>query len=285
MSLTMEQIPAAARSYELVLEPGRTEKNYWRDLWVYRELFYFLAWRDIVVRYKQTAIGLAWALLEPLAHVLIGVVIFGNLANLPDNGIPYPALVAIGVAAWQLFDKAFTGCSESLVKNANLLSKIYFPRMIVPASAVIVSVVNFLISLAIIIALLAWYHIIPSWRVIFLPFFILLTFAVAMGAGLWFATLNVEYRDVRIITPFISRFGVLLSPVYYLSSAFSERLGPIYYLNPLAGIIDGFRWCMIEEGTALFLPGVVVSIAFSFVLLQSGIMYFRRMEKRFADVI
>lgn len=270
---------------ELIIEAGRTEKQYWKDLWRYRELFYFLAWRDILVRYKQTAIGVAWALIRPFLTMVVFSVVFGQLANLPDEGAPYPILVFSALLPWQLFANALSSCSESLLSNANLISKVYFPRLIVPTSAVIVSFVDFMISGIILIGLMAWYNFIPSWRILTLPIFILIAFAAALGGGLWLAALNVKYRDFRYIVPFIVQLGLYISPVGFSSSIVPEQWRLLYSINPMVGVIDGFRWAILGGEAQLYIPGFTLSLALVGVLLISSIWYFRNTERTFADVI
>lgn len=270
---------------ELIIEAGRTEKQYWKDLWRYRELFYFLAWRDILVRYKQTAIGVAWALIRPFLTMVVFSVVFGQLANLPDEGAPYPILVFSALLPWQLFSNALSSCSESLLSNANLISKVYFPRLIVPTSAVIVSFVDFMISGIILIGLMAWYNFIPSWRILTLPLFILIAFAAALGGGLWLAALNVKYRDFRYIVPFIVQLGLYISPVGFSSSIVPEQWRLLYSINPMVGVIDGFRWAILGGEAQLYIPGFTLSLALVGVLLISSIWYFRNTERTFADVI
>jgi lipopolysaccharide transport system permease protein len=273
-------------SKELVIEAGRIEKQYWKDLWRYRELFYFLAWRDILVRYKQTVIGMAWALIRPFLTMVVFTIVFGSLAKLPSEGdAPYPILVYAGMLPWQFFSSALTECSNSLVVNANLLSKVYFPRLIVPTSAVIVSFVDFMISGMILLALMAWYNFAPDWRILTLPLFILIAFAVSMGAGLWLAALTVEYRDFRYIVTFLVQFGLYISPVGFSSKLVPEQWRLPYSLNPMVGVIDGFRWAILGGESHIYLPGFALSLVIVALLLWSGIWYFRKMERTFADVI
>ncbi|MBU7587101.1 MAG: ABC transporter permease [Nostoc sp. TH1S01] len=270
---------------ELIIEAGRTERQYWRDLWRYRELFYFLAWRDIIVRYKQTAIGIAWALIRPFLTMVVFTVVFGNLAKLPSEGAPYPILVFAAMLPWQFFANALSECSNSLITNSNLISKVYFPRLIVPTSSVIVSFVDFLISGIILLGLMAWYNYIPDWRILTLPLFILIAFAAAIGAGLWLAALNVEYRDFRYIVPFIVQFGLYISPVGFSSSIVPQQWRLVYSLNPMVSVIDGFRWAIIGNESSIYVPGFLLSLGLVIFLLISGVWYFRRMERTFADVI
>jgi lipopolysaccharide transport system permease protein len=270
---------------DLVIEAGRTERQYWKDLWRYRELFYFLAWRDILVRYKQTVIGIAWALIRPFLTMVVFTVVFGQLAKLPSQGAPYPILVFSAMLPWQFFSNSLSECSNSLITNANLIAKVYFPRLVVPTSAVVVSFVDFLISGMILLGLMAWYNFVPTWRILTLPLFICIAFAASMGAGLWLASLNVKYRDFRYIVPFIVQFGLYVSPVGFSSSIVPEQWRLLYSLNPIVGVIDGFRWAILGGESKLYLPGFILSLGLVFVMLVTGIWYFRKMERTFADVI
>ncbi len=270
---------------ELIIEAGRTESQYWRDLWRYRELFYFLAWRDILVRYKQTAIGIAWALIRPFLTMLVFTVVFSNLAKLPSGGAPYPILVFVAQMPWQFFSSAITECSTSLLNNANMISKVYFPRLIVPTSSVMVSFVDFLVSGILLLGLMAWYDFVPSWRILTLPLFILIAFAASIGGGLWFAALNVEYRDFRFIVPFVVQLGIYVSPVGYSSNIVPEKWRLLYSLNPMVGVIDGFRWAIIGGNSKIYWPGFVLSVGIVLLILASGIWFFRKTERTFADVI
>lgn len=274
-----------ASQKELIIEAGSIESQYWKDLWRYRELFYFLAWRDILVRYKQTAIGLTWALLKPFLTMIVFTVVFGNIAKLPSQGVPYPILVFAGMLPWQFFANALGECSNSLIGNANLISKVYFPRLIVPTSAVIVSFVDFLISGIILLGLMAWYKFVPDWRILTLPFFILIASAASMGAGLWLAALTVQYRDFRFVVPFIIQFGLYISPVGFSSNIVPEQWRLMYSINPMVGVIDGFRWAILGGNANIYMPNFLLSIGLVFLLLWSGIWYFRKMERTFADVI
>lgn len=271
--------------YSLIIEAGRTEKNYWKDLWRYRELFYFLAWRDILVRYKQTAVGIAWALIRPVLTMIVFTIVFGKLAKLPSGNAPYPIFVFAALLPWQFFANAFTESSNSLIGHANMISKIYFPRLVVPTSAVIVSFVDFLISGAILAALMLLYGFAPSPRILTLPLFILMAFGAAIGAGLWIAALNVKYRDFRYIVPFIVQFGLYISPVGFSSSIVPERWRLAYSLNPLVGVIDGFRWAILSDNTPFYWKGFILSGVIVALLIYTGIFYFRNTEKTFADVI
>lgn len=281
----MTVVGKTAAQQEILIRAGGRKRQYWKDLWKYRELFYFLAWRDILVRYKQTAIGLAWALIRPFLTMVVFSVVFGNLAKLPSEGVPYPILVFAAMLPWQFFANALSECSSSLIANANLISKVYFPRLIVPASAVIVSFVDFMISGMILLGLMAWYHFLPSWRILTLPGFVVIAFAASMGAGLWLAALNVEYRDFRYIVPFIVQFGLYISPVGFSSRIVPEQWRLVYSLNPMVGVIDGFRWAILGGESTIYWPGFLLSVGLVGVLLWTGIWYFRKMERRFADVI
>ena len=270
---------------ELIIEAGRTERLYWKDLWNYRELFYFLAWRDILVRYKQTVIGILWALLRPLLIMLVFTVVFGKLAKLPSEGVPYPILVFAAMLPWQFFANAFSESSNSLIGNANLISKVYFPRLVIPTSSVLVSFVDFLISGIILIGLMLWYNFWPSWRLIALPALIAVAFAAAMGAGLWIAALNVKYRDFRYIVPFIVQFGLYISPVGFSSSVVPEQYRLFYSINPMVGVIDGFRWAILGSDVPFYLPGFLLSIGLVAFLFWGGLWFFRKTERTFADII
>lgn len=276
--------------HELIIESGRTERQYWRDLWRYRELFYFLAWRDILVRYKQTVIGVAWGLIRPLLTMVILTVIFGRLARLPSSGFPYPVLVFCGMLPWHFFATAFAESSGSLVTNSNMISKVYFPRLVIPAGSVITSFVDFLISSLLLVGLMIYYQVSPSPAVVFLPAFIAMCFAAAFGVGLWVSALMVRYRDFRFVVPFVVQFGLYLSPVGFTSAVAAPHVLPeqwriLYWLNPMAGVIDGFRWAILGGSNQLYWPGLLLSVGVIVVIIYSGIRYFRSTEKTFADVI
>jgi lipopolysaccharide transport system permease protein len=271
--------------YQLIIEAGRTEGHYWKDLWRYRELFYFLAWRDILVRYKQTIIGITWAIIRPVLTMVVFTVVFGNLAKLPSGGAPYPIMVFAAMLPWQLFAASFSEAGNSLIANASMISKVYFPRLVMPTTSVIVSFVDFLISFVILLALMLWYEFIPDVRIIMLPLFILMAFAASMAGGLWIAALNVKYRDFRYIIPFIVQFGLYISPVGFTSSIVPDKWRLLYSLNPMVGVIDGFRWAILGGEYQLYLPGFFLSLALVAFILVSGIVYFRKTEKTFADVI
>jgi lipopolysaccharide transport system permease protein len=270
---------------ELTIEAGKAERHYWADTWRFRELLYFLSWRDILVRYKQTAIGVAWALIRPLLTMLTFTIVFGHLARMPSNGVPYPILVFAGLLPWQFFSTAFADAAASLVLNANLVSKVYFPRVIVPTSAIVVNAIDFAISFLFMAILMLWYGFFPGWRVVFLPFFVLLVCAVACAFGYWFAALNVKYRDFRYVIPFFVQFGVFISPVGFSSAVVPSRWRLLYSLNPIVGVIDGFRWALLNGRAAIYWPSFLLSIVLTLVLLVFGITYFRRTERTIADII
>ncbi|MGH8545753.1 MAG: ABC transporter permease [Gammaproteobacteria bacterium] len=271
---------------ELVIEPGRTEKNYWLDLWRYRELFFILAWRDIAVRYKQTVIGIAWALIRPFLTMVVFTFIFNKVANLSAPGsIPYPLLVFAAMLPWQFFSTALSESSNSLIGNANLISKVYFPRLIVPAGSVITSFVDFLITLGLMALMMIYYGFLPDWRLLTLPVFMGLAFGAAFGAGLWLCALNVKYRDFRYIVPFFVQFGLYVSPVGFSSELVPEKWRLLYSLNPMVGVIDGFRWALLRGESPLWWPSILTAICLTFVVCLSGIWYFRKTEKTFVDVI
>lgn len=278
--------PSAATERLLILEPGRAERNYWSDLWHYRELFAVLAWRDVAVRYKQTAIGIAWAVVRPLLTIVVFSVIFGGLAKLPSDGdVPYPVLVFAGMLPWFLFSSILSESSNSLVTNANLISKVYFPRIIIPTATGVVALVDFLINLAILFAIMAWYGFAPDWKIVMLPVFIVLALLASLGPALFMTALNVKYRDFRYIIPFLVQFGLYVSPVGFSSSVVPDKWRFWYSLNPVVGIIDGFRWCLLGGESPLYLPGFLLSLGVIVALLWFGIRFFRRTERTFADLI
>jgi lipopolysaccharide transport system permease protein len=268
---------------EVVIEPGRSEKNYWHDLWRYRELFQVLTWRDCAVRYKQTVLGVAWAVIRPVLAMLIFTVIFGRVAKLPSDGVPYALMVFTGMLPWTFFSTGFTDASNSLISNTNLVSKVYFPRLIVPTATIAAAFVDFFIGLFILAAMMIGYHVLPSWRILLLPIFIVFAFLASLGPSLWVTAVNVKYRDFRYVIPFLVQFGLYVSPVGFTSSVVPHKWRLLYALNPLVGIIDAFRWSVI--GSRLYWPGLGVSIAVVAVLLWLGIHQFRKTERTFADLI
>lgn len=274
-----------AEKNELVIEAGKTEGHYWRDLWRFRELFLFLSWRDILVRYKQTVIGIAWSVIRPLLTMVVFTVIFGNVAKMPSQGVPYPILVYAAMLPWQFFSNSFSEASNSLVTNSNLLTKVYFPRLIVPTSAVIVSLVDFLISFVILIGLMIGFQYMPSWKILTLPLFLVLALVASLGSSLFIAALNVKYRDFRYVVPFIVQFGLYISPVGFSSNVIPEQWRLLYSLNPMVGVIDGFRWAILGNSTPIYWPAMILSIVVSILLMVLGILYFRKTERGFADII
>lgn len=271
---------------EIIIEAGRAQRHYWRDLWHYRELFGVLAWRDIAVRYKQTIIGAVWALIRPLLTMIVFTVIFGKLANLPSEGnAPYPIMVFAGMLPWTFFSSALVDASNSLISSANLVSKVYFPRLIVPMAAAGVAFVDFIINFAMLVALMIWYQFVPNWQIVLLPVFVALAFLVSLGPGLWLTALNVKYRDIRFIIPFIVQFGLYLSPVGFSSSIVPEEWRLLYSLNPLVGVIDGFRWCILGGESRIYWPGFFLSLLVTAIFLWFGIRQFRKTENKFADLI
>ena len=267
-----------------MLEAGRASRHYWRDLWRYRELLGFLAWRDIKVRYKQTALGVLWALIQPAVTLVVFTFIFGRLAGMPAGGVPYPLLVLCGLLPWQLFSAAFSNASGSLVSNTHLISKVYFPRLIVPLSSIAVALIDFCLVLLLLAGMCAWWQFVPDWRIVFLPLFILLTLVTAVGTGLWLTALTVQYRDFRFVVPFLLQVGLFLSPVGF-STTNLPSWRQFYSLNPMVGAIDGFRWCLLRGEPAVDPINLGISVAVSVLLLVTGVWYFRRMERTFADII
>ena len=270
----------------IIIEPGRLARNYWLDLWRYRELFRVLAWRDLAVRYKQTVIGVAWAVIRPLLTVVIFAFIFGRIAKLPSDGAaPYALMVFAGMLPWSFFATGLGEASNSLINNANLISKVYFPRLIVPITTVVVAFVDFLITFAILLMLMAWYQYPPGWRMLVLPAFALVAFLASVGPALWITALNVKYRDFRYVIPFIVQFGLYVSPVGFSSSVVPSSWRLLYSLNPMVGVIDGFRWSILGAPSPLYLPGFAVSCCVAAFFLWFGIHRFRKTERSFADLI
>ncbi len=276
-------VPAPAPP-ETVLEAGRTERHYWRDLWRFRELAGFLAWRDIKVRYKQAALGVAWAVIQPVVQTVLLTFVFGKLAKMSDGGLPYPLLVLGGLLPWQLFTGAFNGAGNSLVGNSHLISKVYFPRLIVPLSSVAVALVDFLVMLLIAVPVCAAFGLWPGWQLLLLPVFVALALVIALGAGLWITALTVKFRDFRFITPFLLQIGMFVTPVGYRTDIL-PNWRDLLALNPLSGVVDGMRWCLLGGRTDIYLPGLAGSVVIGFLLLFTGVWYFRRTERQFADVI
>jgi len=271
--------------YTLIIEGGRKNHNYWKDLWHYRELFFFLSWRDILVRYKQTVIGIAWSVIRPLLTMIIFTIVFEKLAKLPSNGVPYPIMVYCALLPWQFFSNAVTESSNSLISNSNLLSKVYFPRLIIPVSSIIVGLIDFFISFLILCLLMIVYLFMPTWKIFTLPLFLIIPVIASLGCGFWFSALTVNYRDFRYVVPFIIQLGLYISPVGFSSAIVPENWKLLYSLNPMAGVIDGFRWAILGDKTEIYLPGFILSVLFSILLFITGLWYFRKMEKSFTDVI
>jgi len=270
-----------------IISSKNIKQQYWSDLWSYKELFYFLSWKDVLVRYKQTVIGVAWSLIRPLLTMIVFVLIFSKIAKLPSEGdAPYAIMVFAALIPWQFFSNALADSGNSLVDNAEMVGKIFFPRVILPVSSIIVSLLDFCISFVILLFLMLWYQFVPNITILLLPFFLLLAVINALGLGLWLSALNVTYRDFRYIIPFIVQFGLYLSPVGFSSSIVPEQWRLLYSLNPMVGVIDGFRWAILGgENTVLYMPGFMLSIIISLAILYTGLKYFRKKEKTFADVI
>lgn len=274
------------KSPTIILEPGRAERHYYQDLWAYRELFAILAWRDLAVRYKQTVVGVAWAVVRPFLTMIIFTIVFSSIANLPsDPATPYPLMIFAGMLPWFLFSTILSEASNSLVGNANLISKVYFPRIIVPTSAAVVAIVDFGINLLVFIGLMFFYGYPPTWRVFLLPVFIILAILASLGPSLFLTALNVKYRDFRYIIPFIVQFGLYVSPVGFSSAVVPHDWRFFFHLNPLVGVIEGFRWCLLGADSQINLPGLLLSTFVVFGFLALGVTFFRRTEKSFADLI
>jgi lipopolysaccharide transport system permease protein len=277
-------LPAQPPIPEVILEAGRADARYFPDLWHYRELLGFLAWRDIKVRYSQAVLGIGWAVIQPAVQTVLLTFVFGKLARMADGGVPYEAIVLAGLLPWQLFTSAFNGAGNSLAGNAHLISKVYFPRLVVPLSALAVALVDFVVMLCLALPALAAFGVWPTWRLLFLPAFVLLALLIALGAGLWICAMTVKYRDFRFITPFILQVGVFVTPVGFRADLL-PNWRDLIALNPISGVIDGTRWCLLGGRTELYLPGIGISCAVAAMLLFTGIWFFRKTERQFADVI
>ena len=280
-----EKINNSENEGYIIIEAGKSEKHYWADLWRYRELFYFLSWRDILVRYKQTVIGIAWSVIRPLLTMIVFTVVFGKLAKLPSGSAPYPVLVFTAILPWQFFSNALSEASNSLISNQNMISKIYFPRIIMPTSTIIVSLTDFMISFVLLGITMGIYRFAPSWKIIFMPLFLILATLLSLGMGFLFSALNVKYRDFRYVIPFIVQIGMYVSPVGFSSAIVPERFRLWYSLNPMVGVIDGFRWAIIGKDVTFYWPGFVLSIVITILIVIWGFWYFRKTEKTFADRI
>lgn len=275
---------ADAQADALVIEAGHGERHYWRDLWRYRELLGFLAWRDIKVRYKQAALGITWVVIQPLVQVALLTFVFGKLAGMPSGDLPYPFLVLAGLLPWQLFATAFSGAGTSLVGNSHLISKVYFPRLIVPMAALAVALVDVLILLLLTLVAAPFFGMALTWRLLLLPMPIMGALLIALGAGLWITALTVKYRDFRIITPFLLQIGLFVTPVGFRTDHL-PNWRDLLALNPLTGVVDGFRWCLLAGQTELHLPGLAISAVVAAALVCTGLWYFRKTERAFADII
>jgi lipopolysaccharide transport system permease protein len=276
---------ANTQNFEMVIQAGQSGGQYWRDLWRYRELFYILAWRDICVRYKQTVLGIAWSVVRPVLIMIVFTIVFGRLAKLPSNGVPYPILVFTAMLPWQFFSNAFVDAGNSLIGNTNMISKVYFPRIIIPTSAILVSLVDFAIAFLILFCLMFWYGFYPDVHILIVPMFIIYAFITVLSTSIWIAALNVRYRDFRYIIPFIVQFGLYVSPVGFSSDVVPEQWRLLYSINPMVGVIDGFRWAILGDASPIYWPGLLLSVCLVSVLLLTGFRYFCKTERTFADVI
>lgn len=276
----------ASPQYEIVIAPGGIEHHYWRELWRYRELFQVLAWRDVAIRYKQTVIGVAWAVVRPLVTMVVFTLVFSRLAKLPsDGGAPYAVMVLAGVLPWTFFSTALADASNSLVGNANLIGKTYFPRLIVPAAAILAALVDFAIGLVILAGMMAWYGVLPGWQIVFLPAVVLAALLTCLGPSLWITAINVRYRDFRYVVPFLLQFGVYISPVGFSSDVIPGKWRLLYSLNPMVGVIDAFRWCILGGRSALYWPGLLLGAVMIAFGLWLGLRRFRHLERSFADLL
>ena len=270
----------------LVLEAGRADRQYWYDIWRYRELFFILAWRDVAVRYKQTVVGFAWAFVRPFMTMVVFTVVFGHIARLSSGDVtPYALMVYGGLLPWTLFSSVFGDASASVMSNSNLISKVYFPRMIVPMSTVVVALIDFAVSLTILVGLMVWYRFLPGWQILLLPVFVVLALLASIGPALWAAAIVVKYRDFRFVVPFMLQFGLYASPVGFSSAIVPSEWRLLYNLNPMVGIIDGFRWCIVGGDSPIYLPGFALSLLVIAVMLWIGVGSFRRIERAFADLM
>ena len=273
------------KNYKLVIEAGKCKSRYFRDLWQYRELFLFLAWRDILVRYKQTIIGIAWSVIRPLLTMIVFTVIFGKIAKLPSDGAPYAIMVYSAMLPWQFFSNTLSEGGNSLISNSSMISKVYFPRIIIPTTAMIVSLIDFLISFVILACIMGLYLYMPSWKIVFVPLFLILAIITSLGITYLISALNVKYRDFRYVLPFIIQFGLYVSPVGFSSSVIPGKWRLLYSLNPMVGVIDGFRWCIQGTDNIIYWPGFILSICVAILVFIVGFMVFRKTEREFADVI
>lgn len=272
-------------AHELILEPRGKARHVWRELWQYKELFFFLAWRDILVLYKQTAIGVAWSVLRPFLTMVVFTVVFGRIAKLPSGNVPYPLLVYAAMLPWHFFSNTLSQSANSLILNVNLVSKVYFPRIIIPSTALVVSLIDFLISFAIFIGMMIWYAFVPTWKLLALPGLLLIAALTSLGAGYWVSALNVKFRDFRYVVPFFIQFGLYISPVGFSSDVVPARWRLLYSLNPMVGVIDGFRWALLGRDVPIYWPGFALSVGLAVGLFAFGSWFFMRLERELADVI
>ena len=271
---------------EIVIEPDGIEQNYWRELWRYRELFQVLAWRDVAIRYKQTAIGIAWSVVRPLATMVVFTLVFGRIAKLPSDGdSPYAVMVFAGVLPWTFFSTALSDASNSVVSNANLIGKVYFPRLIVPAATILAAVVDFGVGLTILAGVMVWFGVVPGWQILLLPGVIIAALLASLGPGLWITAVNVRYRDFRYVVPFLLQCGLYVSPVGFSSNIIPEKWRLLYSLNPMASVIDAFRWCILGERSSIYWPGLGLGVLVTAFGLWLGVRQFRRLEESFADLL
>jgi len=279
-------VPDSRISTHLILQAGQADRQYWRDLWRYRELLLILAWRDVTVRYKQTVVGIAWAFIRPFLTTVVFTVVFGHIAKIQTNeAVPYAIVVIGGLLPWTLFSSVLGDASGSVIANSNLIGKVYFPRLIVPLATVLVVVIDFAVSLSILAGLMIWYRVVPGWQILLLPFFLMLALLASLGPAIWAAAVIVKYRDFRFVVPFVLQFGLYVSPVGFPSSVVPERWRMLYNLNPMVGIIDGFRWCIVGGDSPIYWPGFALSLAVTAFFLWLGVGTFRRIERSFADMI
>jgi len=273
------------KDFDILIEPKKGIKNYWKELYAYRELFLFLAWRDILVRYKQTVIGIAWSVLRPLLTMIVFTIVFGRLAKMPSGGVPYPVLVYSAMLPWQFFSNIISESGNSLISNSNMISKVYFPRIIIPTTSMIVSLIDFFISSVILSLIMLYYKFVPTIYILFIPLFLVLAIITSLGIGYLISALNVKYRDFRYIIPFLVQFGLYISPVGFSSAVVPEKWRLIYSLNPMVGVIDGFRWAIMGEKFKIYLPGLILSIGIGLIMFIIGFTFFKKTEREFADVI
>ena len=273
------------RTQTIVIEPTKTAQHVWQELWQYRELFFFLAWRDILVQYKQTVIGVAWSVLRPLLTMIVFTIVFGKIAGLPSGGVPYPLLVYTAMLPWHFFSNTLSESSNSLIANTNLISKVYFPRLIIPTTAMVVSLVDIAISGVLFCGLMLWYGITPDANILLLPFLLILAMLTALGVGYWVSALNVKYRDFRYVIPFLVQFGLYISPVGFSSEVVPQRWRLLYSLNPMVGVIDGFRWALLGGTAQIYWPGFALSVGLAVGMFMLGVFYFMKTERQLADII